>query len=160
MNPLMCAPAKLTGSLKKITFNEGKRQKAAEKKHAWNVISAFSFAMSLRRWFLTSAVASPPLAYKREERRSTLLQVGDVGCPFPPALHFVSELICALLFQCCKLPRGIVPPTPYPHAALCHCLPSTGPMFTQPCDESSQVCHLPDLTRKKTAKPVSNRLIL
>lgn len=72
-NPLICPPAKLTGELKTIIFNEGKRQKTAEKKRAWKVISAFSFAVSLRRWFLTSAVASPPIAYKREEPHSTLL---------------------------------------------------------------------------------------
>lgn len=49
--------------------------------------------------------------------------------PFPalPVLYFIGGLMYALLFQCCKVLTGTVPPTPYPHLLCLTTSPVPGP---------------------------------
>lgn len=59
----------------------------------------------------------PTHCIKRQETRSALLEQ-EIICPFttPPALYLISELIYVLLFHCCEVLTGMVPPCPYPRA--------------------------------------------
>lgn len=69
--------------------------------------------------------------------------------PFPYSTCIFHQLADGTAFLMLYLPpTWMVPPTRYPHAAASQCPPSTSPGFMQPHNESSQVLHVPDPTRR------------